>query len=173
MRPARSPAELGFQPADLERLEQALGRAEGARLFRRIQAVWLVAQGRPVTEAAAISALSRPAVYASLDRFLRRHDPDDLRDRARSGRPPSAPGLTSRLLLREVRRSPVEAGVASTVWTVPLLRTHLERRFGVAVSERTLRRRLHEAGLRWKRPRYVYAKKAGHLPQKKGAFFVA
>jgi len=39
---------------------------------------------------------------------------------------------------------------------------------GIAVSPRTLRRRLHEAGYRWKRPRYVYVQRAAHLSQKKG-----
>ena len=40
---------------------------------------------------------------------------------------------------------------------------------GIAVSARTLRRRLHEAGYRRKRPRYVYGQRAAHLAQKKGA----
>jgi transposase len=31
-----------------------------------------------------------------------------------------------------------------------------------------LRRRLHEFGYRWKRPRYVYGQREGNLPQKKG-----
>ena len=29
-------------------------------------------------------------------------------------------------------------------------------------------RRLHEAGWRWKRPRYVYVERADHVGQKKG-----
>jgi transposase len=39
---------------------------------------------------------------------------------------------------------------------------------GIIVSTRTLRRRLHDAGYRWKRPRYAYAGRATHLTQKKG-----
>jgi transposase len=51
---------------------------------------------------------------------------------------------------------------------VPLLRQYLQHRHGIAISARTLRRRLHAADYRWKRPRYVYAGRAVHLAQKKG-----
>ena len=51
---------------------------------------------------------------------------------------------------------------------MPLLAHDLAAK-GIAVSPRTLRRRLHEASYRWKRPRYVYVQRATHLPQKKGA----
>jgi transposase len=53
---------------------------------------------------------------------------------------------------------------------VPLLAHYLAAQDGVAVSVRTLRRRLHEAGYRWKRPRYAYAGRATHLAQKKGVW---
>ena len=51
---------------------------------------------------------------------------------------------------------------------MPLLRHYLQQRHDIAISARTLRRRLHEADYRWKRPRYVYAGRAAHLAQKKG-----
>ncbi|ADO68405.1 winged helix-turn-helix domain-containing protein [Stigmatella aurantiaca] len=66
--------------------------------------------------------------------------------------------------------SPEKVGWASHGWTVPLLCTHLQRQ-GFEVSARTLRRRLHEAGLAWKRPHYVYATAAPHPGQKKGGSF--
>jgi transposase len=51
---------------------------------------------------------------------------------------------------------------------VPLLVHYLATQEGIAISARTLRRRLHEADYRWKRPRHVYAGRAAHLAQKKG-----
>ena len=51
---------------------------------------------------------------------------------------------------------------------MPLLAHYLATHQGIAISVRTLRRRLHEADYRWKRPRYVYAGRATHLAQKKG-----
>jgi transposase len=52
--------------------------------------------------------------------------------------------------------------------TALTLRQYLQQRHGIAISARTLRRRLHAADYRWKRPRYVYAGRAVHLAQKKG-----
>jgi hypothetical protein len=65
-------------------------------------------------------------------------------------------------------RLPRRCGYQATSWTVPLLAHYLAVREGIAVSARTLRRRLHEAGYRWKRPRHVYAGRATHLAQKRG-----
>jgi transposase len=170
MRPARSPAELGLTAHDRRKLERALRQARDARHFRRLLAIKLIAEGKGPGEAAHLAALSRPAVYCWLERYLTERSPSVLVDAPRSGRPRKAPRLTSKRLRRVVSTSPEKAGWASHGWTVPLLCTHLQRQ-GLEVSPRTLRRRLHEAGLAWKRPRYVYATAASHLGQKKGALF--
>src|SRR3954465_14271329 len=47
-----------FSPTDRRRLERALSVAREARLYRRIEAVLLVAEGQPISEAA------RPGAYA-------------------------------------------------------------------------------------------------------------
>ena len=65
-------------------------------------------------------------------------------------------------------QDPRRLGYRATTWTVPLLAGHLRAHDGCVVSARTLRRRLHEWGYRWKRPRYAYSGKATHLGQKKG-----
>ena len=93
--------------------------------------------------------------------------PRALRDRPRSGRPRRHPRLTPQRLAAALARDPRRCGYQATSWTVPLLAHDLAAK-GLAVSPRTLRRRLHEAGYRWKRPRYVYVARAAHLPQKKG-----
>jgi len=49
------------------------------------------------------------------------------------------------------------------------LTSYLQEECGCPVSERTLRRRLHEGGWRWKRPRYVFCERDAHVGQKKGA----
>ena len=67
-----------------------------------------------------------------------------------------------------LRADPREAGFNATAWTVPLLARHLSRRHRVSITPRMLRRRMHEAGLRWKRPRYVYHERDPHAAQKKG-----
>lgn len=170
MRPARSPTELGLTAYDRRKLERALRKTRDARHFRRLLAIKLMAEGKGPGEAAHLSALSRPAVYFWLERYLQARTPAALLDAPRKGRPKKAPRLTPERLRKVVQGSPRRAQWASHGWTVPLLRTHLKKQ-GYEVSCRTLRRRLHEAGLAWKRPRYVYATAAPYLGQKKGALY--
>ncbi|MGE6759016.1 helix-turn-helix domain-containing protein [Corallococcus interemptor] len=161
---------MGLTAVDRRRLERALRQAREARHFRRLLAIKLIAEGKGPGEAAHLAALSRPAVYFWLKRYLRERTPSALVDAPRSGRPRAAPRLSSERLRKVVRTRPEKVGWASHGWTVPLLRTHLHRQ-GFEVSSRTLRRRLHEAGLVWKRPRYVYATAAPYPGQKNGALF--
>jgi transposase len=138
-----------------------------------LQAVLLVARGFPVPEVAQISGATSDAVYHWLRLYLRTHDPDSLRDAPRSGRPPTARRITDARIVREFRRDPLRLGYNTTGWTVVLLAEHLGRKYGCPISARTLRRRMHDLDLRWKRPRYVYADKDPHRAQKKGGLSAA
>ena len=161
-------AATRFGPAGRRRLESALPAAREARLRRRLEAVLLVAEGQTVSEAARRVRAARLSVRRWVERYLAGHDAAALADRPRRGRPRSAPRLTPRRLAAALARDPRRCGYRATTWTVPLLGHYLRRRHGVTVSARTLRRRLHEARYRWKRPRYIYAGRAAHLAQKKG-----
>ena len=157
-----------FSPADRRRLERALSVAREARLYRRTEAVLLVAEGQPISEAARRVRATRLSVRGWVERYLATDDAAALADRPRRGRPHSAPRLTPCRLAAALARDPRGCGYQATSWTVPLLRQYLQRRHGITISARTLRRRLHAADYRWKRPRYVYAGRAAHLAQKKG-----
>ena len=63
MRKPATPAGLGFTARDRQRLSQALAGAQRARVFRRLQAVLLIAQGYSATESARITGLSLRAIY--------------------------------------------------------------------------------------------------------------
>jgi hypothetical protein len=69
---------------------------------------------------------------------------------------------------RVLARDPRTLGYRSTTWTATLLAHYCAEHLDCTVSPRTLRRRLHEHGDRWKRPRYRYRDRADHLAQKKG-----
>ena len=77
--------------------------------------------------------------------------------------------ITPQRLAATLARDPRRYGYLATTWTVPLLAHYFAAHDGINISQRTLRRRLHEAGWRWKRPRYVYVQRAAHVAQKKGA----
>ena len=168
MRRARTPDELSLARYDRQRLARALARASDLRFFRQLQAVLLVARGFPVPEVARITGAKPDAVYHWLRLYLRRHEPDCLRDAPRAGRPRAADRITDARIVREYRRDPLRLGYNTTGWTVALLAEHLGRKYGCPISARTLRRRMHDLGLRWKRPRYIYADKDPHRAQKKG-----
>jgi transposase len=158
-----------FAPTDRRRLERALSAAREARLYRRLEAVLRVAEGHAISEAARRVRAPRLSVRRWVARYLTAHDAAALADQPRRGRPRSAPRLTPRRLAAALARDPRACGYRATSWTVPLLGHDLRQRHGITVSARTLRRRLHEAGYCWKRPRYVYVGRAAHLAQKKGA----
>ncbi len=168
MRRATPATSRGFISSDARRLAQALRHTSDVRAYRRIQAVLLVAQGRSVSEVARVTATRRWSIHNWVRRYLRTRRPDCLRDAARPGRPRAAPRVTDARIVAELRRDPLRLGYSTTGWTVPLLAEHLGRKYRCPISAPTLRRRMRRLGLRWKRPRYVYATKDPHRAQKKG-----
>jgi transposase len=168
MRKPTTPAEFGFTARDRRRLSQALADASQARVFRRLQAVLLIAQGYTAQTAAQITGLSLRSIYHLVNRFLTDHQIGVLLDQSRSGRPTVATQITSARILAELRRSPLRLGYRTNVWTVELLADRLGHQYDCAISPHTLRRRMRALGLRCKRPRYVYSEKEPHQPQKKG-----
>jgi transposase len=168
MRRALSPSELGFTTRDRQRLQQALIATDDLRLFRRLQGVLLVASGSSFTAAAAITGLSIRTVYHLVGQYLLGHSVAALHEQARAGRPPVASEITGARILAQLARSPLELGYRTNVWTVEILAAQLSLRHQCPISPRTLRRRMRQIGLRYKRPRYVYSEKEPHLPQKKG-----
>jgi transposase len=149
------PHELGFDQHDRMRLARALARATDLRLFRRLQAVLLVARGWLVAEVARITGAKPNAIYDWVRLYLRTHRPDSLRDTPRAGRPRAAGRSTDARIVREFRRDPLRLGYTPTGWTVALRTEHWDRKYGCLLSVRTLRRRMRDLGRRWKRPRYV------------------
>lgn len=168
MRKPATPAERGFTATDRRRLARALAEAREARLYRRLQAVLLVAEGHSPVAVAHITGLSRRAVYHLVKFYAASHEVAVLRDCPRTGRPVAAPAITAARILRELNRSPLALGYRTNVWTVELLAARLAERYQCALSPRTLRRRMRQMGLRCKRPRYVYSEKEAHPAQKKG-----
>jgi transposase len=156
-----------FTRADRRRLERALAAATQARVYRRVAGVLAVAEGQPLSAAARQGRVDRRTVARWVDQYLSTRDPGGLADAPRAGRP-RLRGLTDRQLERVLATDPRALGYQIATWTAPLLAAHCAERFRCALSPRTVRRRLHALGYRWKRPRYAYAHRAPHLPQKKG-----
>jgi transposase len=108
------------------------------------------------------------AVYKWVHLFLESRTPEALVPAKRCGRPRGFTELTDRRILSALELKPHTLGYPAGSWTVATLAHYLNGRYGTSVSTHTLRRRLKELGLRYKRPRYVYEEKAPALAQKKG-----
>lgn len=156
-----------FSWTDRRRLSQALARARDARLYRRLRAVAEVAEGEPMDTVAKRARVGRSTVDRWIERYLAEQAPSALADGRRSGRPRTAPVLTDKKRRQFLTSDPCRFGYDANTWTVPLLATYL-RAQGIVISARTLRRRIRAARFRWKRPRYVYSERAGHVGAKKG-----
>jgi transposase len=171
MRRAKDPTERGFDRYDKRRLTKALQGIEDVRTYRRA--------GDPVARKAGWSQRLPKLSGAAMGRLcLGSGLPPEARSwlspgRPAVGRPRTAPAITNKRIEREVRRDPMRLGYSTTGWTVALLAEHLQRKYDVAISPRTLRRRMRDLDLRWKRPRYVYATKDPNRAQKKGGLFAA
>jgi transposase len=161
-------ATSAFTRADRRRLLRALEAATRARVYRRLEAVLLVAEGCALSEAARRVRVARASVHRWVGAYLRARDAAALADRPRPGRRRGTPELTPQHIATVFAQDPRALGYRATTWTVALLGTYLREHVGCVVSARTLRRRLHEWGYRWKRPRYTYAHRSPHLAQKKG-----
>jgi len=162
-------AGFAFTYQDRRRLKAAMRPVRDARHYRRLEAVWLVAEGHSVGATAHLLNASRRWVTKALARYRARRRPEDLAEGKRSGRPPVAPGLSRQRLTELLQTDPMSLGYAAVGWTAPLLSAHVRRCDAAdALCVRTMRGRLHAAGLAWKRPRYVFSQKEPHRAQKKG-----
>src|SRR5579864_308218 len=138
-----------------QELKQAQRRTRQVRVWRRRQAILLLAGGHEPEAVAGLVGCSRASVYNWATAWqeqglagLENH-PAACRGRPRLLEPAGAAEV-DRLLAAD----PQAHGYRATDWTVPLLRTELGKQ-GHTLSGRTLRRTLHRRGWRWKRPKYV------------------
>jgi transposase len=160
-----------FTHADRRRLKRALFVAREVRLYRRLEALLFLAEGHSISETARRVRVQRTTGQRWQARYLNNdRSPAALADRPRQGRPRLARTLTPSRLAAALQRDPRAYGYGATSWTVPLLTRYVREHGHLALSPRTLRRRLHESGFRWKRPRYVYRGRAPHLGQKRGGY---
>ena len=84
--------------ADRKRLAEILETAREARVYRRVEALLLVAEGQTVAEAARRCHVDRSSVHRWLGQYGAERDAAALVDRPRSGRPRQGSRLTPRRL---------------------------------------------------------------------------
>lgn len=137
---------------------------------RRVTSLLALADGQPATAVARAQRVGRSTLYEWVGRFegYRR------RDLHAATTTRTAPGrgrdLRDRVQMRVAEllgQAPGGFGFRHTHWTTGLLIEQL-RREGIAASDSTVRRAVHEAGYRWRRPRFVLSRRSPTWRQAKG-----
>jgi putative transposase len=151
------------------RLTTLAARAPTLRQGRRAQGLLWLAEGATVMEVARRLHVSRQSVYVWQERLGWAGDlAARLADRPRSGRPRTTGHAVDEVIAEVIGTDPREHGYRLASWTTGLLRQQLRHRRDLTVSARTIRRCLRRLGYRYKRPRYVLARRAPHWRQAKG-----
>ena len=135
--------------------EQMLARLRAARYghLLALHVLLLCAAGWGPSAIAAALFCSRTSVYRVVAAYRRGHL--DLGLEADAAPPRVARASLKRSLVALLKRAPQAFGWCRTRWGCACLAAELKARRGVAVSQDTVRRWLHEAGYVWKRARHA------------------
>ena len=171
MRKQKTPSELGFTHHDIRRLRHEMKVTENKRYYQRLQSVLAIAEGMSTSKICELTGSSLKSIYNYVNCYLSTHQVASLLDEPRSGRPITAPAITNSRIKNALLLHPLKLGYRATSWTVAVLAKHLTEKYKCPISIDTLRRRMKEMGLRFKRPRYVYVEKDPNRAQKKGLLF--
>jgi transposase len=158
--------ELALSPSQRTDLEAAAAGERRVRVWRRLRAVLLLADGEAPGAVAAALGCSPSSVYGWAAAW-RRAGLAGGRGRAHGGGVAPLAARAGALLEGLLAQDPQARGHLAAHWTVPLLRAELAAA-GVAASERTVRRALRRLGWRWKRPKYVLGRPDPAYAEKRG-----
>jgi transposase len=164
-------AVISLSRAGRRTLEAIAAQPHDVRQYRRAQALLWLADGERPTAVARRLRVHRDTVYEWARRY-KEGGPQTvaarLVDAARPGRPRQLAKMVEAALTSVMETNPCEQGYRAAQWTIPWLRQYLREFRGLLVSASTLRRCLRHLGYRWKRPRYVLARRSRYWRQAKG-----
>lgn len=161
---------LGFTWRQRQKLEQIMKHPPSGRQLKRAQALVWVDEGEDISAVAQRLRISRQIVH----QWIRRAQQDaewishQLGDARRSGRPACKAALVDETIPGCLKSDPQARGYQVNGWTNGLLRREVQRQHQVWVCPQTMRAGIQRAGYRWKRPRYVLARRPPTWRQAKG-----
>jgi len=153
---------------DTQRAElRQLARRALGRVSERAHFVLLSAQGYAPSKIGELMGYEVATIRTWLHAYQAR-GVTGLQDAPRSGRPCKERLLTD-IVQAQASQPPPNLGYLPGYWTIALLIMHLADRFGIKVSFSTVRRALHRAEFRWKRPKLAPARRSDPLAALKQA----
>ncbi len=157
-------------------LERIARSSSLAREVRRAQALLWLHRGESVDQVAQRLGMSRQAIYVLVNRYRSRKSRpviERVQDRPHTGRPADKLKKVTKVIQCLLSHSPSQYGYRSPFWTVPMLGGQAARQIGAPVSDDTVRRALRLLRHRYKRPRYVLARRSPTWRQAKGGLNAA
>ena len=164
-------ARISLTDSQRRELQHLACRGRDARMVRRAQGLLWLDQGEHPIAIAHRLGVTRVAVYSWARRLRGMVDrplSQGLREQPRSGCPRRKRHAVEELVEQVMDARPSEYGYQAEGWTATLIRYHLQAKQAIEVSETTVRRCLKGMGYRWKRPRYVLARRDPFWRQAKG-----
>jgi transposase len=162
---------IRLAPSAYRTLQTISHSSPNARVVRRAQALVWLHENETVQTVAQRLRLSRQTIYDILQRYQSRSQRpviERIRDRSHPGRPATQRRQTQQIIQALLPQEPARFGYRSPIWTVPMLRCQVEHRLQRPISRDTVRRALHALRQRYKRPRFVLARRTPHWRQAKG-----
>jgi transposase len=155
-----------------EDLRQVSRRSDNSLVVRRALGIIWLEKDSP-REVAQRLNVTRQTVYNWLHRWNDQSgDAEEaLQDIPHTGRPATKREMVTEEVksnLKGLTKTPEECGYQASGWTATLIVHYLEQTKGEKVHENTVRRALKGMRYRWKRPRYVLARKDPNWRQAKG-----
>jgi len=145
------------EKAGLVRL--ARSRRAAHRLVQRAAAILALAQGCSQRAAAARAALSPSVVALWIERF-NGEGIAGLRDRPRSGRPPSYDELSKGRIIQAAKTDPRKLAMEFGHWTLDRLVVYARQHTGISVKRAQIHRWLRGEGLRWRKEQTWFSERS-------------
>lgn len=165
--PVATARPIALRAAERERLKKmAYGHKTEYRLRTRAQVVLHAARGRSNARIARETGLHLDTVRCWRGRFAE-HGLGGLRDRERSGRPPSFTALQAAQVKALACQLPAETGVPLSRWSCPeLAREVVARAIAGSISASTVRRWLADDVLKpWQQRSWIFITDPGFRPR--------
>ena len=136
----------------LAQIEEAINHTPYPEVRQRAIAIRLLHKGYKPEQVAELVAISANTIWMWHRRW-REEGMTGLQDQPRSGRPRKATAEYCRVLEETLNSDPADYGYSFTVWTMDRLRSHLEQRTGIRLSQTRFAMVLEREGYVYRRPK--------------------
>jgi transposase len=128
----------------------AHARTAPAQMVQRAQIIWRASHGESASAIAARLGLDGETVRKRIHRF-NAEGVEALRDKHRSGRPPTYPPEHTATVIATALVKPETLGLPFAAWTLDRLAAYLHEEKGIAMQRSRIDEILLHEGLRWRK----------------------